>query len=91
MVALESIVAGTPVVIVDAPHNAALDFIKHRRTGLVVEMENPQAIADAITELFEDARLSQRLVKNALQIARGYSWDETTKAMKRVYSKVAIS
>ena len=91
MVALEAIVAGTPVVIVDAPQNAALDFVKHRRTGLVVEMGNPQAIADAITELFEDADLRKRLVKNATQTARGYSWDEVAQDMRRVYSKVAES
>ena len=91
MVALEAIVAGTPVVIVDAPNNAALDFIKHRHTGLVVEMENPQAIADAITELFENTTLRRRLVENALQAAHRYSWDEIAQDMREVYTKVATS
>ncbi|UCD72844.1 MAG: glycosyltransferase family 4 protein [Candidatus Bathyarchaeota archaeon] len=90
MVALEAIVAGTPVVIVDAPNNAALDFVKHRRTGLVVETGNPQAIADAIIELFEDEKLRRRLVENALQTAYRYSWDEIAQAMRRVYQKAAI-
>ena len=89
MVALEAIVAGTPVVIVDAPHNAALDFIKDRRTGLVVEMGRPKAIADAITELFENERLRGRLVENALQAARGYSWNEIAQIMRKVYARVA--
>jgi len=91
MVALEAIVAGTPVVTVDAPNNAALDFVKHRHTGLVVEMENPQAIADAITELFNSVTLRRRLVKNALQAARRYSWDEIAQDMREVYTEVATS
>jgi len=89
MVALEAIVAGTPVVIVDAPHNAALDFVKHRHTGLVVERGNPQAIADAITDLFEDRELRRKLVENALKAAKGYSWDEVALKMKSVYTKAA--
>ena len=91
MVALEAIVAGTPVVIVNAPNNAALDFVKHRHTGLVVEMKNPHAIADAITDLFEDTDLRRRLTENALQATRGYSWDEIAQGMRRVYTKVATS
>lgn len=91
MVALEATIAGTPVVIVDAPQNAALDFVKDRRTGLVVEMGNPRAIADAITELFEDAKLRKRLVENAAQTARGYSWDKVAQDMRKVYSKAANS
>ncbi len=87
MVALEAIVAGTPVVVVDAPNNAALDFVKDRLTGLVVETGNIQAIADAITELFEDAKLRKRLVENALQSASGYSWDEVAQEMREVYAK----
>ncbi len=91
MVALEALVAGTPVVIVDAPNNAALDFVKHRHTGLVVEMGNPQAIADAITELFEDTTLRRRLVENALRAAHRYSWDEIAQDMREVYIKTATS
>ncbi len=91
MVALEAIIAGTPVVIVDAPHNAALDFVKDRRTGLVVEMRNSQAIANAIIELFEDANLRRRLVENAFQATRGYSWDKIAQDMRKVYIKTATS
>jgi glycosyltransferase involved in cell wall biosynthesis len=91
MVALEAIVAGTPVVIVDAPQNAALDFIKDNRTGLVVEMGNPQAIADAITRLFNNENLRTRLTQNALQAAHGYSWDEIAQTMRRLYAETTTS
>lgn len=91
MVALEAIVAGTPVVIVNAPQNAALDFIKDNHTGLVVEMGNPQAIADAITRLFENETLRTRLTQNALQAAHGYSWDEIAQTMRRLYAKATTS
>jgi glycosyltransferase involved in cell wall biosynthesis len=91
MVALEAIVAKTPVVIVDAPRNAALDFIKDKHTGLVVEIENPNAIAEAIIRLFEDEKLRTRLTQNALQTAHGYSWDEIAQTMRKLYTEVTNS
>ena len=57
---LEAMAAGLAVIVSDASPGP-LEVVEHRRTGLVVPVENPIALAAAMDELAADSVLRQRL------------------------------
>lgn len=77
----EAMVLKKPIIITN--YATATDQIENGVTGLIVEM-NPQAIAEAITRLIENAALAERLSQNlsavdlgnASEINRFYAWLE---------------
>ena len=91
MVTLEAMAAGTPVVVMKAPLNAALDYVKDGQNGLVVELGKPDAIANAIMLLFEDSNLCLKLVQNGFSVAELYNWNTTASMLKKLYHSIAES
>jgi glycosyltransferase involved in cell wall biosynthesis len=91
MVTLEAMAAGTPVVVVKAPLNAALDYVKDGLNGLVVEPNKPDAIVNAITLLFQDSNLCLKLIQNGLSVAQLYNWDTITDMLEKLYRSIAES
>jgi len=91
MVTLEAMAAGTPVVVVRAPLNAALDYVKDGQNGLVVESDKPDVIANAITLLFEDSDLYLKLVRNGFSIVELYNWVTITSMLEKFYLSLAES
>jgi glycosyltransferase involved in cell wall biosynthesis len=60
LVFLEAMAAGTPVV---ATRSGGIpDIVRHEETGLLVDENSPEQIADAIIRLHNDRELSERLV-----------------------------
>lgn len=52
------------------------DFVIDGVTGLLVDGNNPDAIADALSDLIKDAGLRQKLSRNGREYAmRNFSWD----------------
>lgn len=63
------------VPIVASAIGAMRDVIEDRRSGLLVEPENPRALAAAVIELLRDRALAQRLGDAAAADAKGpFSW-----------------
>jgi glycosyltransferase involved in cell wall biosynthesis len=91
MVVLEAMAASTPVIIVRSKMNAALELVDHGSTGLVVEPENPDAIAEAMVRLLSDHKLYQRLATNGRSLAEKLTWDHTASTIERVYSSFTLS
>ncbi|MEM2851486.1 MAG: glycosyltransferase family 4 protein [Candidatus Bathyarchaeia archaeon] len=91
MVTLEAMAAGTPVVIMKAPLNAALDYVRDGQNGLVVEPNKPDAIAKAIMLLFEDSDLYLKLVQNGFSVAGLYNWDTIAGMLGKFYRSIAES
>jgi glycosyltransferase involved in cell wall biosynthesis len=61
---IEAMSFGLPVVVSDASPGP-LEFVTHETTGLVVPVDNAQALAQAIQRLIDDAPLRRRLGENA--------------------------
>ena len=61
---LEAMAAGLPVVVSDASPGP-LEVVRHEDNGLVVEVENVQALAAAMRVLAEDAQCRHRLGESA--------------------------
>ncbi len=59
----------TPVIVSDA--DGPRQFVRHEEDGLVVPVENPEALADAIRRMRADKALPARCVQNGLKRYQG--------------------
>jgi len=75
---------GAPIVTTRV--GAMPEVIRHRETGLVVEPDDPPALAAAIRELLHDRALARRLGDAAAHdAATRYSWSRVAETMLRTY------
>src|SRR5205085_5403487 len=72
IVLLEAMAAGAPIVASDIP--GYRDVLTHGLEGLLVERQNPGAIADAICRLLGDPQLRGRMRQVGMEKARAYDW-----------------
>ena len=61
---IESLALGTPVISVDCK-SGPNEIIEHNSNGLLIENNNPEALADAMNQLFEDKALYLQCKKNS--------------------------
>jgi glycosyltransferase involved in cell wall biosynthesis len=59
MVAIEAMAAGLPVIA--SKHGGVLDIVEDEKTGLLVSVNDPNALADALQRLVGDAALRQSM------------------------------
>jgi D-inositol-3-phosphate glycosyltransferase len=86
MVALEAMACGTPVV---ASQVGGLAFlVRDGVTGYTVPVDEPQALADRLTMLMQDAALRHKLGEQALQEARQYAWENIAARITELYVQV---
>jgi D-inositol-3-phosphate glycosyltransferase len=86
MVALEAMACGTPVV---ASQVGGLAFlVQDGVTGFTVPVDEPQALADRLALLIRDPQLRKRLGDQALDVARGYAWENITDRIIHLYEQV---
>ena len=71
LVAIEAMMAGTPIVATDAPWQ--LGFLRHGDNGLVVPKDDPAATASAITRLIADTAFAQQLAERARETSRAHT------------------
>jgi glycosyltransferase involved in cell wall biosynthesis len=84
MIVLEALAHGVPVVTVDHPRNAARHLVHHGVTGLVVP-PMPGPFADALELLQEDQGLREKMAREAMDVARGATWDASLESTEAVY------
>ncbi|MCW5886761.1 MAG: glycosyltransferase [Anaerolineales bacterium] len=65
---LEAMFAGLPIVATRIP--ATAEVLAHENTGLLVDPEQPQAMAQALDRIAADAALRQRLGQQAQRVAQ---------------------
>jgi glycosyltransferase involved in cell wall biosynthesis len=68
--AVESMALGTPVVVTDV--GGLAEIVEHERTGLMVPVDDPDALAGALTRIAGDPALRARLGSAARDRARAY-------------------
>jgi glycosyltransferase involved in cell wall biosynthesis len=81
---LEAFAAGLPVVTTGA--GGIPDLVEDGRTGLIVGLNDYEAMAQKILRLLENSRLAQTLVANAREELKAYSWPEVFKKLRNVYT-----
>ncbi len=84
---IEANCCGTPVVASDS--DGLRDSVKNGETGLLVEHENPVALADALESILKSPEKRQYLSDNALRWARSFNWDKTGEKMLEVMEQTA--
>lgn len=82
---LEAMASGTPVVCSDrgALREVAGD------AALIVSPEEPEAIADGISRVLDDASLRQQLIRKGLERAKQFTWERAAEQTFQVYREVA--
>jgi glycosyltransferase involved in cell wall biosynthesis len=71
--------AGVPIVASDLP--SIREVISPESNGLLVEPDNPEALAAGLSRVLDDGALSQRLAARARLDVEAYSWDARAKRM----------
>ena len=86
MVALEAMACGRPVV---ASQVGGLAFlVQDGITGFTVPVDDPQALAERLTELIQDAELRQRMGSQAAAFAHDYGWEHIAARILALYDNV---
>ena len=84
---LEAMASGIPVV---STNVGGVPFIvQDQDTALLVPPKSPEAMANAILRLVEDAPLSEKLIKNSLAEVQKYTWQRVWPVLASVYSQHA--
>ncbi len=82
IVVLEANACATPVIGYDVP--GLRDSIRHMETGILVPYGNIKAMTKAMVMLTEDQELWRKLAENALNWAKQFDWDKSTKRFIKV-------
>ena len=85
LVVLEAWRSGTPLVATD--RDGPADLVADGRTGLLVNPEDPDALAEAVVGLLTDAATAERLGREGQAAAAGYGWDAVTRAYAECYRR----
>jgi glycosyltransferase involved in cell wall biosynthesis len=60
------------------------DSIINNETGLLVRPSDPEALAEAITQILTDDALRAKLSEKALIYSRSFSWDKVANEFMKV-------
>jgi glycosyltransferase involved in cell wall biosynthesis len=81
---LEALAAGVPVVANDS--GGTRELVLHEKTGLLVDIVDPGAIAAALRRLFDDPALARRLSARGLtHVKRRFSMDRMCENYLRLF------
>jgi phosphatidylinositol alpha-1,6-mannosyltransferase len=89
IVYMEASWRGLPVIAGNV--GGAVDAVVDGETGLLVDANEPVAVADALTRLLDDPALSRRLGERGSARARDFAWPIITGRVEEVLLEVAAS
>lgn len=88
--AVEASACGLPVVVSDA--GGLPEVVRSGETGFVVPREQPQALADAISQLVLDAELRRRMgIAGRELVLSRYEWEHCVDTMEAAYREVVAA
>jgi D-inositol-3-phosphate glycosyltransferase len=86
MVALEAMACGTPVV---ASQVGGLAFlVQDGITGFTVPVDDPEALAERLTELVQDHQLRHTMSTQAVALAHQFGWERIAERVIALYENV---
>ena len=83
---LEAMACGAPVVLTDS--RGVREFAVNGVNCLMVPIQDPDSLANAILRILTDEELATRIAANGLQTALRYSWDDAVDRFERALSSV---
>ena len=83
---LEAMACEAPVVLADS--RGVREFAVDGENCLMVPIQDPDSLADAILRVLTDEKLAKRIASNGLQTASRYSWDDAVDRFERALSDV---
>jgi glycosyltransferase involved in cell wall biosynthesis len=83
---LEAMACGAPVVMTDS--RGVRDYGRDGENCLMVPIQNPQKLADAISRILTEPELANRLRKNAPPSIEGHNWIEVTDRFEQGLGKL---
>jgi glycosyltransferase involved in cell wall biosynthesis len=84
---LEALASEIPVVTTNA---GGIPFlVQHEKTALLVAVNDPLAMAEAILSLLRNPAKAEQLRKAGLELVSQYTWSEVRKRLLKVYAEVA--
>jgi glycosyltransferase involved in cell wall biosynthesis len=85
----EAAACGVPVIVTDLPGQA--DFVRANSCGIVVPVDDPEALAEAVARLDGDAEQRNRMGYNGAQTVRAkHTWDARARELDRVLRRIAV-
>ena len=81
---LEAMACGTPVI---ASNRSAIPEVVGE-AGILIDPENPKAIAEALIRVLNDEGLRLRMRERGLKQAQEYSWEKTARQTASAYKEV---
>jgi len=82
---IEAMACGVPVI--TCPSGGIVDFVVDGETGILVQPDKPDELANAIISVFRDRGELFNLKKNALRMVRNrYSWDKIVDKVEEAYN-----
>jgi L-malate glycosyltransferase len=82
--AVEASSCGLPVIATNI--GGLAEVIEHNQTGILVEVESSDAIANALTNLYFDDGLRRRMSENAIRTVKlKYDWENNVRLMMDIY------
>jgi glycosyltransferase involved in cell wall biosynthesis len=86
---LEAAAASKPIVTTQVGDIGKL--IKHEQSGLIIPLEDPQSLAQALIRLREDTRLAQQLAQTAHhEMRENYSSEAMCKRYMEIYQQLSL-
>lgn len=89
LVALESIISGTPVILAD---RGGLREILLKIGGYSLDMSKdiPLQIVENIKKVFSDPRIGTEIEKEKEVIKRSYTWESVAQQLERIYAETIV-
>ena len=84
---LEAMASGTPAVVAN---RASLPEIAGD-AALLVDPDDPEAIADSLSRALTDSELRSTMIQRGLAQAQRFNWDKTARATLELYQRVLAS
>jgi glycosyltransferase involved in cell wall biosynthesis len=84
---LEALASGVPVVSTNV--GGVPYIVNDGQTALLVPSNSPDAMAEAILKLMDDAGLSEKLINNGLAEVQKYTWQRVWPVLAEVYDQAS--
>lgn len=84
---IEAFSCGLPVISTNA--GGIPYIVTHEETGLLVNANDYESLAEQAVRLFEDKELAQKIIAKARAECVKYSWDEVRKEWVEIYEELA--
>lgn len=84
---LEAMACGCPVVTTN--NEGVLEYAKHKENALICQMNDSEDMAEKIKKLLSNPKLKEKLIRNGLETANRYNWNQIMINVLHYYEEIA--